>query len=141
MSTTEATSSDAVSTWEQVYHDAWRHFHASIEEILNRLTLENRSPEDLQVTIEKMSRLTVELDNIRSAAQDMFEHVPGCSTVRQRPVTYFVDEFVHKCNYINYKLNMMSWRLMNRTNSERAVHNRLSKLLESLRDQIPEESV
>ncbi|KAJ5487349.1 hypothetical protein N7530_001649 [Penicillium desertorum] len=141
MSTTEVTSSDAVSTWEQAYHNAWRHFHASIEEIVNRLTLEKQSPEDRQATIEKLSHLPVELDNIRSAAQDMFEHVPGCSTVRQRPVTYFVDEFVHECNYINYKLNMMSWRLMNWTNSERAVHNRLSKLLESLGDRVPEESI
>ncbi|CAG8330664.1 unnamed protein product [Penicillium nalgiovense] len=139
ISTTEFTSSDAVSTWAQAYHNAWRHFHASIEEILNRVTLENQTPEDHQATIEKPSRLPVELENTRSAVQDMFEHVPGCSTVRQRPVTYLIDEFIRECNYINGKINRRPWRLMNCPNSDNRVHDRLFRLLESasLTDLVP----
>ncbi|KAJ6187530.1 hypothetical protein N7519_002438 [Penicillium mononematosum] len=137
MSITDIPSSDAVSTWEQVYHDAWRHFHGCIEEILSRLTWDNPSPEDRQVTIEKLGRLSIEIDNIRNLGQIMFEHVPGCETVRERPLAYFVTDFIRECNAMNYKINMLTWRLLNRQNSERLVHSRLFRLLESVRDRVP----
>ncbi|CAG8888268.1 unnamed protein product [Penicillium egyptiacum] len=134
---TKNPSSNTLSTWEQAYHDAWRHFHVCIEEIINRLTWDNSFPEDRQTTIEKLGRLPIEVDNIRSMGQAMFEHVPGCETVRERPLTYFIDEFIRDCSKTDYRLHMLSWRLMNRPNSGRTVHNRLIRLLESVRDRVP----
>ncbi|CAG7963784.1 unnamed protein product [Penicillium nalgiovense] len=137
MSTTDIHSSDVVSTWEQAYYDAWRQFHGCIEEIPSRLIWDNPSPEDRQMMIEKLARLPIEIDNIRNLGQIMFEHVPGCETVRERPLAYFVTDFIRECNAMNYKIYMLIWKLLNRQNSERLAHSRLFRFLESVRDRVP----
>ena len=130
-------SSDGVPSWEQAYHDAWRHFQASIMEVVDRLIWQDPSPEDRQITIEKLGQLPIGVDNIRSTGQAMFEHVPGCQTVRNEPLTHFADEFIRDCHGLHFKLNMLSWRLMNRPNSDRTVYNRLLRLLDYIKDQVP----
>ncbi|KAJ5795366.1 uncharacterized protein N7518_001105 [Penicillium psychrosexuale] len=137
-SATGNSSSDGVSIWEQAYHDAWRHFQASIMEVVDRLSWQDPSSEDRQTTIEKLGRLTIEVDNIRSTGQAMFEHVPGCQTVRNEPLTHFVDEFIRDCHRLHFKLNMLAWRLMNRPNSDKTVYNRLLRLLDYIKDRVPE---
>ncbi|KAJ5534382.1 hypothetical protein N7527_000636 [Penicillium freii] len=136
-SPTTGNSSADVSIWEQAYHNAWRHFQASILDTLERLGCLGLSPEYRQMTIEQLGRLPIEVDNIRRTGQAMFEHVPGCQTVREHHLTYFIDDFIRDCLMLEFKLNMMSWRLMNRPNSERTVYNRLLRLLRSLDDRIP----
>ncbi|KAI1838212.1 hypothetical protein DTO006G1_4709 [Penicillium roqueforti] len=131
-------SFSGVSIWEQAYHDAWRHFQASIMEVVDRLSWQDPSSEDRQTTIEKLGRLPIEVDNIRSTGQAMFEHVPGCQTVRNEPLTHFVDEFIRDCHGLHFKLNMLVWRLMNRPNSDRTVYNRLLRLLDYIEDRVPE---
>lgn len=131
-------SSDAVSIWEQSYHDAWRHFQTIIVEVLNRLSWHNPSPEDRQTTIEKLGRLPVEVDIIRSTGHAMFEHAPGCQTVREQHLTYFVDDFIGDCHKLHFKLNMLSWRLINRPNSDRTVSNRLLSVLDTIKDRVPD---
>ncbi|KGO60947.1 hypothetical protein PEX2_099630 [Penicillium expansum] len=133
-----APSPDNVSIWEQAYHDAWRHFQTCIVGVLDRLACYNPSIQDRQTTIERLGQLTVEVDNIRIAGQAMFEHVPGCQTVREGTLTYFADDFIEDCLELHFKLNMLSWRLMNRPHSDRTVYNRLLMLLDSTMDRVPE---
>ncbi|CAI7653114.1 unnamed protein product [Penicillium glandicola] len=134
-SATDNSSSDAVSIWEQSYHDAWRHFQAGIVEVLNKLSRRNPSPEDRLTTIERLVRLPIAVDNIRSTGQAMFEHVPGCQTVREQTLTYFASDFIRDCLKLHFKLNMLAWRLMNRPSSDRTVYNRLVSLLDSINAQ------
>ncbi|KAJ5208717.1 hypothetical protein N7449_003096 [Penicillium cf. viridicatum] len=138
MSPTTGNSSADVSIWEQAYHDAWRHFQSSILDVLDRLAWHSLSPEYRQTTIEQLGRLPIEVDNIRSTGQAMFEHVPGCQTVREHHLTYFVDDFVRDRLKLDFRLNMLSWKLMNRPNSDRAVYNRLLRLLHSIKDRVPD---
>lgn len=138
MSPTPGNPSTDVSTWEQAYHDAWRHLHARILDVLERLSWQSSSPEYRQTTIEQLGRLPTEIDGIRSAGQAMFEHVPGCQTVREHHLTYFVDDFFRDCLKLDFRLNMLSWKLMNRPNSNRAVYNRLLGLLDSIKDRVPD---
>lgn len=42
----------------------------------------------------------------------MFEYVLGYQTVRQLHLTYFVDDFIRDCLMLDFKLNMLSWRLI-----------------------------
>ncbi|KAJ5185151.1 hypothetical protein N7491_006978 [Penicillium cf. griseofulvum] len=129
---------DAESTWEQAYHDAWRHFQTCIMEVLGRLQWHNPSLEDHQTTIERLSRLPIEVDNIRSTGQAMFEHSPGCQTVRDAPITYFATDFIRDCLDLHFRLHMLAWRLMNCPMSDRTVYNRLLRLLDSIKDRVPD---
>ncbi|KAJ5514320.1 hypothetical protein N7463_003872 [Penicillium fimorum] len=126
----------AVSIWEQAYHNAWRHFHTRIVEVLNRLCWRNPSPEDRQSTIERLGRLPIEVDNIQSTGQAMFEHAPGCQTVRDKALSYFATGFIRDCLNLDFKLNMLTWRLMNNPGSDRTVYNRLLGLLNSINDRV-----
>lgn len=127
-----------ISIWEQAYHDAWRHFQASILNVLDRLAWRSSSPEYRQTTIDQLGRLPIEVDNIRSTGQVMFEHVPGCRTVRGHHLTYFVVDFVRDCLNLDFRLNMLSWKLINRPDEDRTVYNRLLMILESIKDRIPD---
>ncbi|KAJ5960204.1 uncharacterized protein N7479_007354 [Penicillium vulpinum] len=131
-------SLDAVSIWEQAYYNAWRHLQTCIVEVLNRLCWSNPSPEDRQTTIEKLSHLPIEVEDIQSTGQAMFEHVPGCQTVREKPLTYFVVDFIRDCLNLHFRLNVLAWRLINRPRSDRAVYNRLLRLLDSIKDRVPD---
>ncbi|KGO71720.1 hypothetical protein PITC_027330 [Penicillium italicum] len=134
---TETSPSDNMSSWEQAYHDAWRNFQMCIVGVVDRLAWNNPSVEYRQTTVERLGQLTVDVDNIQRTGQAMFEHVPGCQTVREETLAYFADEFIRDCLKLHFKLNMLSWRLMNRPNSDGTVHNRLLKLLESIKDRVP----
>lgn len=68
----------------------------------------------------------------------MFEHVPGCRTVRGHHLTYFVVDFVRDCLNLDFRLNMLSWKLINRPDEDRTVYNRLLMILESIKDRIPD---
>jgi hypothetical protein len=138
MSPTTGNSATDVSVWEQAYHDAWRHFQASTLDVLDRLAWHILSPEYRQTTIEQLGQLPIEVDNIRSTGQAMFEHAPGCRTVREHHLTYFADDFIRDCLKLDFMLNMLSWNLMNRPNSDRAVYNGLLKLLHSNKDRVPD---
>lgn len=129
---------DAVSIWEQAYHNAWRDFQTRIIEVLDRLRWYNQSPEYHQTTIYKLGRLPIEVDNIRSTGQAMFEHSPGCQTVRDKAITYFVTGFIRDCLELEFKLHMLEWRLLNHPMSDRTVYNRLLGLLNSIKDRVPD---
>ncbi|KAJ5384763.1 hypothetical protein N7517_002674 [Penicillium concentricum] len=135
---TENPSADSVSIWEQAYHNAWRHFQTCIVEVLNRLRWRNPSPENRQTTIEKLGRLPIKVENIQSTGQAMFEHDPGSQTVREKALTYFATDFIRDCLELHFKLNMLAWRLMNHPGSVRTVYNRLLRLLDSIKDRVPD---
>jgi hypothetical protein len=129
---------DAVSIWEQAYHNAWRHFQTRIIEVLDRLRWYNQSPEYHQTTIHKLDRLPIEVDNIRSTGQAMFEHSPGCQTVRDKAITYFVTDFIRDCLHLEFELHMLAWRLLNHPIGDRTVYNGLLRLLDSIKDRVPD---
>ncbi|KAJ5410373.1 uncharacterized protein N7487_004732 [Penicillium crustosum] len=131
-----STSTD-MSTWEKAYHNAWRHFHTRILDVLERLAWQSSSPENRQETIEQLGRLPIEVDRIRTTGQEMFEHVPGCQTVRDHHLTYFANEFMRDCHKLDFKLDMLLWRLMNSPSSDRKVYNNLLMLLHTIQDRVP----
>lgn len=136
MSQTLDNSSTEMSTWERAYLNAWRHFHTRILDVLDRLAWQSLSPEYRDETIHQLGRLPIEVDRIRNTGQAMFEHVPGCLTVREQPLTYFASDFLRDCHKLDFTLNMLLWRLMNNPNSDRTVYNRLLTLLHSINDRV-----